>query len=314
MGLKNSLPYLFARRIHSLVFGIYSRYFEKTKNKWTPEKRLKMLMKLYEIKRGHRFDINHPVLFTEKIQWYKEFYRPAGLINVVDKYLFKQYIKTKLGDGYTIPLYGAWTDLKTLENDWAQLPEKFVLKSTLQGDGKCVKIIRDKNSIDFKALKKELAEWLDPRKVLINSFCYAYHEGVPRIIAEEYMEEVDKQLYDYKFLCFGGKPHYIYAVTDHFPGQLSHISFYDLDWNRLDVVYGEHPTNNVSKPKHYEEMLEIAKKLSADFPFVRVDFFDTSEKLYVAELTLYPGGGFAHYKPESFDKELGDLFQLPECD
>ena len=312
MSFKNTALYSFARRIHSFIFGTYSRYFEKTKNKWSPEKRVKMLMRIYEINMGHRFDIRKPVLFTEKIQWYKEFYRPGGLINVVDKYLFKEYIRSKLGEGYTIPLYGAWTDLRSLENDWPQLPEKFVLKSTLQGDGKCVKIIRDKNGVDLGSLKKELAEWLDPKKVLINSFCSAYHEGVPRILAEEYMEEVDNQLYDYKFFCFGGRPHCIYVAIDHFPGQLSKISFYDLGWKRLDVRYGEHPVNDIAKPKHYDEMLKIAEKLSAGFPFVRVDFFDTSEKLYVAELTLYPGGGFTHYHPESFDKELGDLFQLPE--
>ena len=59
-------------------------------------------------------------------------------------------------------------------------------------------------------------------------------------------------------------------------------------------------------------MLEIVKKLSVGFPFVRVDFFDTEEKLYLAEMTFYPGGGLFRYDPESFNKELGDLFILPK--
>lgn len=300
----------FARRVYSFARRTYSKYFEKGKNEWSSEKRVDFLTKYYENTMGHKFDMNSPVLFTEKLQWYKEFYTPKGLIYIVDKYLFKQYIKSRLGDGYTIPLYGAWTDLKLFEKDWGKLPTAFVLKSTLQSDGRFIKIIRDKNTIDLKALKKELTEWLDPKKTLINSFCRAYHEGIPRILAEEYMEQVDNQLYDYKFFCFNGKPHCVYVAIDHFPGQLSHISFYDLNWNRLDVQYGEHPINNVEKPKHYEDMLKIAEKLSVDFPFVRVDFFDTEEKLYLAELTLYPGGGFTKYHPESFDKELGDLFPL----
>lgn len=311
MNLKQTVFYSFARRIHTLIFGTYSRYFEPTKNKWSPEKRQRILQKLYEINMGHTFDIRHPVLFTEKIQWYKEFYRAEGLINVVDKYLFKEYVRSKLGDGYTIPLYGAWTDLKSFEDDYEKLPETFIIKSTLQGEGLFVKKI-NKKTVDFNKLKTELSEWLKLKNTYINSFCHAYHEGVPRILAEEYMEQVDNQLYDYKFFCFNGKPHCVYVATDHFPGQLSHISFYDLDWNQRDVRYGEHPSGKVEKPKHYEKMIEIAENLSAGFPFVRVDFFDTDENLYVAEMTLYPGGGFTHYHPESFDKELGDLFQLPE--
>lgn len=301
MELKKTALYLFARRVY--------KYFEKPKKKWSPEKRTKALMKSYEKMMGHKFDINHPVLFTEKIQWYKEFYRPKGLINVVDKYLFKDYVKSKLGDGYTIPLYGAWTDLKSFENDYEKLPEIFIVKSTLQGDGLFVKKI-NKKTVNFKDLKKELSEWLKLKNTYIDSFCYAYHDGVPRILAEEYMEQVDNQLYDYKFFCFNGKPHCVYVAIDHFPGQLSKISFYDLNWNQLDVRYGEHPTSHVEKPKHYEIMLEIAEKLSSGFPFVRVDFFDTEDKLYVAEMTLYPGGGYTPYHPESFEKELGDLFPL----
>lgn len=62
-------------------------------------------------------------------------------------------------------------------------------------------------------------------------------------------------------------------------------------------------------------MKEFGKILSEDFPFVRVDFFDTEDHLYLAELTFNPGGGFTPYYPESFNKEMGELFVLPEqCD
>jgi len=311
MNLKQTVFYSFARRIHTLIFGTYSRYFEPTKNKWSPEKRQRILQKLYEINMGHAFDIRHPVLFTEKIQWYKEFYRAEGLINVVDKYLFKEYVRSKLGDGYTIPLYGAWTDLKSFEDDYEKLPETFIIKSTLQGEGLFVKKI-NKKTVDFSKLKKELSEWLKLKNTYINSFCHAYHEGVPRILAEEYMEQVDNQLYDYKFHCFNGVPKFVLVCEDRDKKRMKK-TFLDLDWNILPCYREEADVNpKVEKPKHYEKMIEIAEKLSAAFPFVRVDFFDTDENLYVAEMTLYPGGGFTHYHPESFDKELGDLFQLPE--
>ena len=150
-----------------------------------------------------------------------------------------------------------------------------------------------------------------PKNTLINSYCRAYYDATPRIIAEVYKSEVKNQLYDYKVFCFDGEPAYIYVATDHFPGQLSHISFYDLAWNRLDVRYGEHPNCEVDKPRDIEDMLNISRILSAGFPFLRVDFFETQEHLYVAELTLYPGGGQTPLHPESFNLEMGIRFTLP---
>ena len=79
----------------------------------------------------------------------------------------------------------------------------------------------------------------------------------------------------------------------------------------MDVQYGNHEVGDLPKPKHFEEMLAISKKLSKGFPFLRVDFFDTKDKLLLAELTLYPGGGNTPYKPNSFNETLGNLFKLP---
>ena len=285
---------------------------KSTIDKWPLEERIKGAMDLFEHGQGYRFDIYNPRLFPEKIVWYKLFYDRDDIVRLVDKYLFKSYIAEKLGsDEWTIPLIGAWTDINALERDWDSLPEIFCLKSTLQSDGFCIKFIHNRSQIPFSDLKMELCKWLEPENTLINSFCRAYYKATPRIIAEEFKTEVDNQLYDYKFFCFNGEPAYVYVATDHFPGQLSHISFYDLDWNQLDVQYGKHPNCYVEKPSTFNEMLRIASVLSEGFPFLRVDFFNTSERLYVAELTLYPGGGQTPIYPESFSLLLGDQFKLP---
>ena len=124
------------------------------------------------------------------------------------------------------------------------------------------------------------------------------------------MANFEDQLYDYKLFCFNGEPYCVYVAQDHFGKDGSHISFYDLDWNKLDVRYGKHILGDAEKPKHFDQMVEIAKKLSKGFPFVRVDFFDTDEHVYVAELTFAPGGCVTQYHPESFNKTLGDLMTI----
>ena len=283
----------------------------KLKCDWSIDELCAGAMDLYEKDQGYRFDLNNPSLFTEKVVWYKLFFERENLIRLVDKYLFKEYIAEKLGEGWTIPLIGIWEDINDLEKDWEKLPEEFCLKSTLQSDGYGIRVIHNRSSIRFSDIRDKLNWWLKPENTLVNSFCRAYYEGHPRLLAEEYKTEIDNQLYDYKVFCFAGNPEFIYVATDHFPGQLSHISFYDLEWNVLNVQYGKHPNCEVEKPRDFDDMLHISKILSKGFPFLRVDFFETPSKLYVAELTLYPGGGQTPIYPVEFNKQLGEHFVLP---
>lgn len=294
---------------------MWLRRTTKTINKWPEEKFIKGVMECYERHMGYTFDINHPVLFTEKLQWYKVFYRRPDFGNITDKYLFKQWVKDHLGDGYTIPCFGVWTNFRDLERDWINLPEEFVLKANLSSDGRGVKVIHKKSETDFKAIKKDFKRYLTVRGSLVNSWDWHFYDSTPKLLAEQYMANFEDQLYDYKFFCFDGKPHCMYVATGHFKDNSAYpITFYNIDWQPLDVKYGKHGTDRVPKPKHYDEMVVIAEKLSKGFPFVRVDFFDTDDKLYVAELTFAPGGGVTPYNPESFNRELGDLLLLPGID
>ena len=183
----------------------FLKRFLPCKNKWPLFLLRSRLMADYKKRHGYKMNLKNPKTFTEKLQWYKLYFKGDGhLERIVDKYLFKDYIKEHLGEGYTIPLLGAWTDINQLEKDWSSLPEEFCLKSTLQSDGNCIKFIHNKSSIPFDTIKKELKEWLNPKKTLINSFCKAYYNATPRILAEEYMQNVKDQLFDYKFFCFDG--------------------------------------------------------------------------------------------------------------
>lgn len=112
-----------------------------TKNHW-PKCMLEYgNMQLYKYKVGHSFDLNNPVTFPEKLQWYKTRFNMPDQVRYVDKYLFKGLVEEKLGPGYTIPLYGSWTSIEDFRRSWSSLPEKFCLKSTLQSDGNYIKVI-----------------------------------------------------------------------------------------------------------------------------------------------------------------------------
>ena len=260
---------------------------------------------------GYKMNLENPTTFAEKLQWYKFYYKNPEMKNIVDKYNFKKYIADRLGEGHTIELYGVWDNVDDLEKSWPSLPEFFVLKSTISGNGEHLKVIRPKSKINFTELKEELKEWLDPRHTNLNTTLTGYYDCVPRILAERYVETVADQLYDYKFYCFSGEPYTICASSNHFTDENYPITYYDLHWNKMDVRSGNHKNDDIQKPYHLEEMIEYTRILAADFPFVRVDFFDTEEKLYLAEMTFYPGTGYVKYRPDEYNRIMGALFVLP---
>ena len=68
-----------------------------TKNHWPVCLLEYANMQLYKQKQGYTFNLDTPKLFTEKIQWQKTRFNRPDLVRYVDKYLFKDLIKEKLG-------------------------------------------------------------------------------------------------------------------------------------------------------------------------------------------------------------------------
>lgn len=65
------------------------------------------------------------------------------------------------------------------------------------------------------------------------------------------------------------------------------------------------------KPSQLGEMLQIASRLSAGIPQIRIDLYLAEGKIYVGELTFYHEAGHVHFKPELYDEKFGELITLP---
>ncbi len=279
------------------------------------EYRKRKLKKFYKSRMGSDLNLETPKLFTEKLQWIKLFYAHPDMKRCVDKIDFKDYVKEKIGDGYTARIITVWNSPEEVSIKSIKA-KKFVIKSTLQSDGIFIVPVTSIDQLDISALEKEIKEkWFDTRLLLTNSYCSAYYGAKPRVVIEEFIEEFANAANDYKLFCFHGQPAFFYVAEDHFKNgenqNVYPITFFDLNWKPMDVKYGNHTINpDVKKPVHFDQMIELAKKLAEPFPFVRVDFFDTNEKLYLAELTFYPGGGVTPYHPESFNRKMGSMLKL----
>ena len=78
--------------VHSLVDR--RKYKKKLDVRTLPlEKRIELMLNKYQARLGYRMDINHPVTYTEKMQWYKLYYRDPLMKRCVDKYEVRDYVK-----------------------------------------------------------------------------------------------------------------------------------------------------------------------------------------------------------------------------
>lgn len=299
--------------IKSLIASQKVRHFLMKSCFWMPDN-IMLSIQYYLI--SHRWpNLKSPKRFTEKIQYYKMYYRNPVMLQCVDKFAVRKYVADKMGnDDILNRLYQVCNSAG--EIDFSTLPNQFVVKTTDGGNGDNVLIVKNKKDLDIPRTIRLINSWRN-KKYYVVSREWAYKgASKSQIIVEKYLEDetvADKALIDYKFYCFSGEPYVCQIISDRFSNE--HIDFYDMNWNRLHGVVGLNAkaTNSpieFQKPKNFERMIDVAKSLSADFPFVRVDLYNINGAIYFGELTFYPASGYGSFKPDSFDFELGKLFDL----
>jgi len=258
---------------------------------------------------GKKLDLKAPKTFNEKLQWLKLYDRRPEYIQLVDKYEVKKYIANQIGDKYVIPTLGVWDRFDDIDFD--ALPDQFVLKCTHDSGG--LVICKSKAQFDKDVARKKINACLN-RNYYWHGREWPYKNVKPRIIAEQYMEQNgEKDLTDYKFYCFNGEPKFLYVSVGLSNHETAQIGFLDLDWELMPMRRTDFAelTNIPPKPINFDKMVEFARELSHNIPFLRVDFYEINGKLYFGELTFYPGAGFTVLKPEEWDKTFGDWITLP---
>ena len=132
-----------------------------------------------------------------------------------------------------------------------------------------------------------------------------YRHLTPKIIVEELFSEDGRTIpNDYKIFCVRGIPKFVQVDADRFSDHTRNL--YDLSWNRIPAIY-EYPNREQDDPKPalLNEMLDAAGKLSAVFPFVRVDFYATETEIRVGEMTFFPESASGKLEPEEAENTLG---------
>lgn len=269
-----------------------------------------MLKLQYRIKQEKKLDLKSPERFTEKMQWYKLYYRNPAMQQCADKYGVRGYIESK-GIGHILnDLYAVFNSPDEIILD--NLPDEFVLK--LSNGSSTNLLVNNKSELKLEEVKQTFRNFYAQSGTSAGREWVYKSDNPPVIVAEKLLKDknnVNCSLRDYKIFCFNGKPTYIICVDGRYTPDYCHV-VYDINWNKQDVIIGESSAAaNYDKPDQLEEMLKYAEILSADFPFARTDFYCIDGKVYFGEITFFPWSGYMRFTPDSFDYELGARFELP---
>ncbi len=248
---------------------------------------------------GYPLNLKAPRSLSEKINWIKLYRDLKPLAPFVDKYAVREFVKDRIGEEYLIPLIGLFNRFDDI--DIGRLPGSFVLKTT-HGSGWNI-IVKDKNVVDWQSTRRIVNSWLKSDYSLLSGEDN-YRNIKGRIVIEKYIQDSAGRLDDYKFYCCHGKPLGLHVDIDRFGNHGYRI--YDADWN--EFVKTTQPAKHlpyIPRPENLKELLEVCRKLSAGFSYVRVDLYDVDGRIYFGELTFTPGGGMAAFDPVESDYYFG---------
>lgn len=255
---------------------------------------------------GKDVDFDNPKTFNEKLQWLKLYDRRPEYTQMVDKYEAKQYVGERIGFDHIVPSFGVWNCFD--EIDFDRLPQRFVLKCTHDSGGTV--FCHSKDSFDRNRAKRKLEKSL-ASNYYVESREWPYKNVKPRILAEELLQDSSGEVKDYKFYCFDGVVRFLMINSDRNSSKPTKADYFDSNFNWLDFKWGyDHAEVRPKKPVLFDEMIEIATKLSKGLPCIRVDLYECNNQVYFGELTFYDGGGFARFDPPEWDLKIGNLLDL----
>lgn len=205
---------------------------------------------------------------------------------VSDKKNLKAFVAERAGERYNVPTIAV---LATPEQvDAFEFPASCCIKPT-HGSGDVI-LRRNGEPVDRETIKSwwSTSHYRRGRE--------ANYKGLPpRVVVEPIIFE-GAPLWDIRIFCYRGRPGVI--LVDIGPKGEVRRALLDTHWNQLPFrLHYPLPESILQRPSNLEEMLEVARKLSAPFELIRVDFYSDGHTLYVGELTNCHGNAIQYFYP-----------------
>ena len=275
-----------------IIFNYYLSHIFNLKLNYYYKTRTNFLLSL-----NKTYNESNLVTFEDKLNWLAihDINKLKGKCS--DKILLHYYSKKKIGKDICNKILKIYNSVKDI--NIKELPNQFVLKAN-HGSGFNI-IVENKTEFNLTEAKALLLSWLNIDYGLMG---YEFHYSFinRKIFVEEY---IGKTLKNYKFLCYNGKPKYVYVSIKE--GEYKYRNFYDMNWKFINFfcLSEPHPKYHYPKPKLFELMKKYATSLSKDFKFVRVDLYELQHEIRLGELTFIPMNSYFYCKDKEQEIELG---------
>ncbi|MBS0419860.1 MAG: hypothetical protein JSR66_19265 [Proteobacteria bacterium] len=260
--------------------------------------------KQFEHNLGYTGNFTNPRNYHEKVQFRKLYGNHEYYARVADKYAVREYVSERIGAQYLKPLLGVYTRLTPALLQ--SLPRPFIIKTNNGCRGH--RIVRQQDRPDWQSL---IAHFEALRRTAFGRGSGEIHyDRIPfRILVETLLQESDGgPLWEYDIWCFNSR-----AGFRHLPSLISprddKLSF-DQDWNFLQGPQPDAAVLPRINPPQFSRMLQLARALSADFDFVRVDFNLIGDQIYFGEITCTPGQGYTAITSPRRMQLLNELWEL----
>jgi hypothetical protein len=258
----------------------------------------------------HRLHLKNPVRYTEKLQYLRLFVYPKDplAIRCTDRVGVRDYLKELGFERYLVPAYGHYGSVDAI--DFSALPNSFVMKcSHACGYNQ---IVIDKAAIDKPQLQSRFDRWLktDYGKLTMERH---YSPITPQILIEQYLGQERHLPMEYKIHVFNGQARNLYVVTGR-GEDIRYTNFY-VDWTPFDGSQfngwrkADFP---IARPANFEEMVALAEKLAAPFPFVRIDLYQIDGKILFNEMTFTPAKGTLLLDDDQVDFQMGAWLDISQ--
>ncbi|WP_306120531.1 MULTISPECIES: ATP-grasp fold amidoligase family protein [unclassified Roseitalea] len=216
-----------------------------------------------------------------------------------DKVYLKSFVAERLGQDATLPHSEVYDDVSQITID--ELPKPCVLKPA-HGSGSVVFVDADQGHLTEGDVNKlQIALATSPYTTARE----ANYKHLRRRIVCEPMLSSGAATKDYKVFCYRGEPKAIQVDSERHSDHKRKI--YTATWQPIDISYNFPVGEREPAPDNLHLMLDMARKLSSEFEFVRVDFFIDGVKVYVAELTHCPESAHGRFETREAERRFSSL-------
>lgn len=266
--------------------------------------RKRRISKQFKLIRGYNPDLKNPVSRSEKIQYRKLFGNHEFYALLTDKYKVRKFVAKRVGEQYLIPLLGVYDRLSP--EVFVDLPESFIIKCN--HGCKWNRVVRAKSLLD---VDETVCYFNEKYRCKFSSASNERHYDFiePKIIIEQLLDDDGELPWDYNIFCYNSRKGFDFVISIWSPDQklFAHL---DRHWNLWETNFTDEHMKKYVKPKNFEDMVNVARLLSADIDYVRVDLYNIDGKIYFGEMTFTPASGLSQIKNPSRERMLGEMWEL----